>query len=77
MKKKVDHLGRIGIPKPIREEMALNDDTLLSIDYDSAKKIIILKKEADSCIACGSTKELLKIRSVFLCKNCLNQLNNI
>lgn len=75
MKKKIDHLGRVGIPKPIREDMALNEESYLSITYDSDEKKITLEKEGDSCIACGSVKDLLKVHKVFLCRNCLNQLN--
>ena len=34
MKKKIDSLGRIGIPKAIREQMELKADDPILIDFD-------------------------------------------
>ena len=44
MKKKFDNLGRICIPKHIREDLALDENSYLSIEYDKNQKQITLKK---------------------------------
>lgn len=72
MKKKVDNLGRIGIPKFIRDDMELNKDPILSIEYDPDQKQITLKKTVRVCAVCGSSDDLLTANDqIFLCKKCL------
>lgn len=74
MKKKVDTLGRIGIPKPIREAMAIKKGSFVSISYNPHVNEITLRKEEDFCAACGNTEHLQKMGQFFLCQNCINQL---
>lgn len=75
MYKKIDALGRVGIPKNIREEMALFENTLLWVEYDTEKDQIVLKKAAASCASCGKEQDLFSLKNnFFLCKNCLEQL---
>ena len=75
MKKKIDSLGRIGIPKSIRDDLAPEGELYLSLEYDPDKKEILLKKEEDTCAFCGSCSNLLKLKEKFLCKDCLLQFN--
>ena len=75
MKKKVDALGRIGIPKKIRDDMGLRANTCVSIDYNAEEKSILLKLHTPSCIVCGNTEKLLALKNnLFLCSDCLQQL---
>ncbi len=75
MKKKVDSLGRIGIPKSIRDDLTSDRELYLSLEYNSHKKEIILKKTENACAFCGSCHDLLKLHQNFLCKNCLIEFN--
>ena len=76
MKKKVDNLGRIGIPKFIRDDMKLGEDPCLSIEYDADQKKITLKKAAHVCAVCGSVDDLLTANgTVYLCKKCLKRFD--
>ncbi len=75
MKKRLNTLGRIGIPKEIREDMGLNEGDFLFIDYDSKEKKITLTKESTHCAICQSPENLLKLKpNLFLCHNCLEKL---
>ena len=75
MKQKIDALGRVGIPKKIREEMALRPGDRLFIEYDPDQDQIALKKAHPACAACGDCAELLSLHGDFhLCKTCLQKL---
>ena len=72
---KIDKLGRIVVPKPLRTKYDLNiDDTIeLFTDNDS----IILKKYRASCIFCGSDDSLVSFEGKTVCKNCIAKLTEI
>ena len=77
MKKKIDSLGRIGIPKYIREDMNLSENSAVVIDYNSEKKQIRITKAEASCSLCGGNADLILItQERSLCKNCLESINN-
>jgi len=73
MKKKFDNLGRICIPKHIREDLALDENSYLSIEYDKNQKQITLKKTEQTCAVCSSADDLLQIERLCLCKKCLRK----
>ena len=69
---KIDKLGRIVIPKPIRKKYDLKiDDTL---EMFTEPEGIILKKYAESCIFCGNEEGLVAIHEKPVCLNCLQEL---
>lgn len=72
---KIDKLGRIVVPKPLRTKYDLNiDDTIeLFTDDDS----IILKKYRASCIFCGSDEDLVPYQGKTVCKSCIAKLSQI
>jgi len=74
MKKKIDSLGRIGIPKVIREQMELKADDPILIDFDPHNKTITIKKAENRCFVCGASKELFLLPDChYLCRACLRQ----
>ncbi|MBE6711882.1 MAG: hypothetical protein E7580_00010 [Ruminococcaceae bacterium] len=75
MKKEIDNLGRIVIPKFIREDMQLSKDPFLSIEYDSDQKQIVLKKAVHTCAVCGTRDGLLQCENLYLCKKCLQSFD--
>ncbi len=70
---KIDKLGRIVVPKPLRSKYDLNiDDTIeLFTDDDS----IILKKYRARCIFCGSDENLATYLDKPVCKHCVDALS--
>lgn len=69
---KIDKLGRIVIPKPIRKKYDLNvDDTL---EMFTEAEGIILRKYAESCIFCGDSHDVLSIHGKPVCTKCLNEI---
>ncbi|MBR7164728.1 MAG: AbrB/MazE/SpoVT family DNA-binding domain-containing protein [Clostridia bacterium] len=76
IKKKIDALGRIGIPKGLREAMELCPNDSLFLSYDSERKQLVLKKANETCAICNQAKEPLFVQNgIPLCKNCLQKLN--
>ena len=76
MKKRFSTLGRIGIPKEIRDDMGLSDGDFLFIEYNAKEKKIILTKDSAHCTVCQGTEHLLQLKdNLFLCSQCLNRFN--
>ncbi len=74
MIKKIDSLGRIGIPKGIREKMNLAPNTYLVIEAHPQTDEIILKIPKDRCLICGKTEGLIPLKSGrYLCKDCIGK----
>lgn len=72
MKRTIDSLGRLAIPKPIREEMGMGIGCQLEFVPDRENGVLLLKKEKNVCLNCGGKKNLLPLKGGgFLCKECL------
>lgn len=72
--RKLDELGRITIPKEIRNRLDLRekDEVEILIDKDS----IILMKYTTNCIFCNRTKKLKKFNSKLICNICLKKIKS-
>jgi len=70
---KVDKLGRIVIPKPLRTKFNLNTDD--TIELFTEPDAIVMKKYAMSCIFCGSDDDLVEFMGKAVCANCLKKLS--
>ena len=70
--RKVDELGRIVIPKEIRNIFNVEEKDRLEIFTEGNS--IILKKYEKSCIFCGSTKKLQNFKNKSVCYKCMNDL---
>ena len=79
MVRPVDELGRIVIPKEIRD--------LLDINKDNPKKkdpleiflmgdSIVLKKYMPFCIFCGSSEDLVSLDGKNVCRECVKKLSS-
>lgn len=73
--RKIDNLGRIVIPKEIRQKLKISDNSLLEIYSESSS--IIMKRPGDSCSICGSKIKLVKFKDKFFCDNCIDNLSKI
>lgn len=72
--KKIDEVGRVVLPKDIRNKIGINIGDILEMDIDEDK--IIIKKAEQTCIFCGSTENLESFKGKNICKNCIKLLNN-
>ena len=74
MIRKIDELGRIGIPKEVRESLKLSAGTALSISWNSEKGEILLRKDTPACAVCGTKTELVRKSEITLCSTCLKKI---
>ena len=72
MQRHIDGLGRIVIPKELRDELHIN----LHDDLEIAKRgnELVLSKLNSSCIFCGSSDELMKYDEYAICQKCREQI---
>ena len=70
--RKVDELGRIVIPKEMRESFNINKYDPLEIYVDGNS--IILKKYDPTCVFCGNTENIYLFAEKNVCRNCLDEL---
>ncbi len=70
--RQIDHLGRIVIPKELRDNLGINEKDFLEIYVDGEN--IILGKHNYSCIFCGSEDNITFFKEKQLCEQCLAEL---
>lgn len=75
MVRKIDELGRIVLPKEIRDTMDIKSGDGIEIFVSEDK--IILKKYEPSCIFCGNADNVEFYRGKLICRDCLENLKNI
>lgn len=73
--RRVDELGRIVLPKELRNTLDINVRDGLEIFLDDGT--IILKKYMPSCVFCGSTEDLVNYKGKKVCKNCIVALSQL
>lgn len=73
--RKLDELGRIVIPKEIRNkfDIAFKDAVEILVDDDV---IMIMKKEL-TCIFCNNNNQLKEFNEKLVCSRCLKKLKSI
>ena len=74
MIRKIDHLGRIVIPKEARKSLKISEETPLDISWDAKKGRIVLQKSESACSICGTAQELITKNEIVLCKKCFEKL---
>ena len=70
--RKVDNLGRIVLPKELRNVLDIPEGTPLEIYTEG--ETIILKKYAPGCLFCGESDDLVNLKGKWVCKSCLKDL---
>lgn len=71
--KRIDEVGRIVIPKSIRNKLGMGLTEVVKIDIENDK--IVISKAEQTCIFCGSTENLECFKEKNICNNCISQLN--
>lgn len=73
--RRIDNLGRVVIPKEIRRELKLEDQT--DTNLGSALSIyiegedIVLRKYNLGCVCCGEIDNLREVKGLKICPKCL------
>lgn len=72
---KLDKLGRIVIPKPIRMMYDLHEEDSLELFTDTDG--FMIKKYCKACDLCGNGDDLVEFKGKAICKDCLKELKNL
>ncbi len=70
--RKIDEVGRLVLPKELRETMDIDCKTPFEIYTD--KDTIILKKYMPSCIFCGEAEDVTQYCNKNICKACIKKI---
>ena len=70
--RKLDELGRVVIPKEIRNKLDIEEKDPIEIYLDGTS--IILKKFETGCIFCNNPKDLISFKDKLICKKCINRV---
>ncbi|MBE6763118.1 MAG: AbrB/MazE/SpoVT family DNA-binding domain-containing protein [Ruminococcaceae bacterium] len=69
----IDALGRIVIPKDIRNRLEIEEGDSLEMFLDD--NTIVIRKYNPSCILCGSAKDIVTFRGKNFCPNCVKEMS--
>lgn len=72
--RKVDELGRIVIPKELRNTLNIEEKDSLEIYVDGEH--IILKKYEPACIFCENAKDVQVYKGKNICPACMEELRS-
>ena len=72
--RKVDELGRIVIPKELRNTLNIEEKDSLEIYVDGEH--IILKKYEPACIFCANAKDVQVDKGKNICPACMEELRS-
>ena len=72
--RKVDDLGRIVIPKDIRNKLNIPVGTRLEV-YATDDGKVVMEKIDNECVVCGASEvTLVKCKDIFLCTDCVDDI---
>lgn len=73
--RKIDELGRIVLPKELRNTMKIKEGDPIEIYVDGQS--IILKKYEPDCIFCGQAKDVISYENKNICRPCISKIKRI
>ena len=73
--KTIDPLGRIVIPKSIREAIGAENGDTLSISLEEDR--IVLRKANPCCCLCGVAAGLTPFKDKYVCADCVKEIANV
>lgn len=71
----MDELGRIVLPKELRNTLDIKEKDSLEIYVDGDQ--IILKKYAPACIFCSNAGNIVTFKGKNVCKECLERMKDL
>lgn len=73
--RKIDSLGRVVLPKELRRQLNIDEDSSLEIFVDGSS--IVLKKYQPACVFCGEAKDVTNYKGQNVCRHCLDALQKL
>ena len=73
IKRPVDKMGRVVIPKEIRAQLNVTND-VDSFDIYVEGDSVILKKHRPACFFCNDLKEMVNFEGYNICYNCIDKI---
>lgn len=73
--RKVDELGRIVLPKELRNTLDIKEKDSLEIYVDGEH--VILKKYAPACSFCNNASEISVFKGRNVCRECLDAMREL
>lgn len=70
---KTDSMGRVVLPKPLREAKGLMGVHTLKLGIQD-DDIITITEIPDRCIFCGGQENLITFKDTVLCENCKTEI---
>lgn len=71
----IDAVGRVVIPKEVRNRMGIGPDSHLEIYID--EDMIIFRKYEPACCFCDHAGDLVTYMGRKICRGCIKKLNNL
>ncbi|MCK8825533.1 AbrB/MazE/SpoVT family DNA-binding domain-containing protein [Fuchsiella alkaliacetigena] len=73
--RKIDNLGRVTIPKEVRNnfDIEVGDPMEILVNEDE----VVFKKYSPSCVFCGNTNNVIDYKNETVCLSCINTLKEI
>ncbi|MCL1884592.1 MAG: AbrB/MazE/SpoVT family DNA-binding domain-containing protein [Defluviitaleaceae bacterium] len=73
--RKIDDLGRIVLPKELRENFMLEENAVLEIFTDKNK--IVLQKYSPGCLVTGNTEDLIEYNGLKISRHVVRELSEL
>ena len=73
--RRVDELGRVVIPIELRNQFGILEKDPIEIYVDGSS--IILKKYEETCVFCGSTRNVVEYKGKLICTKCTQNISNM
>lgn len=74
--RRVDELGRVVIPKELRQSIGIDYGTPLEFSLDDANGWVVLEAYSKACHFCGSKEDVNAFKEKQICERCMNELYN-
>ncbi|WP_432408521.1 AbrB/MazE/SpoVT family DNA-binding domain-containing protein [Wukongibacter sp. M2B1] len=71
----LDKVGRIELPKSMRQELSIGYQSPLEIFVNSTS--IVLMEYRKYCSICDNTNNLENFKGKHICQNCINEIVNL
>lgn len=73
--RRVDELGRIVIPIELRNKLKIAEKDPIEIYVDGSS--IVLRKYEETCVFCGSNKNVVEYKDKLICAKCAQNFSTL
>ena len=73
--RRVDELGRLVIPIELRNKLKIAEKDPIEIYVDGSS--IVLKKYEETCVFCGSNKNVVEYKEKLICTKCAQNISTM